>query len=218
MSFSVAQRFSPREPAAELGRSPALRLEVDMRSYQLVPELGSPKTPWLLDWDTECFVLRDANGETVVETDTAAAHLIIDLSQTFIDGTICIAVPPEVLRFKRNSAAEAGLRKLVETAIARDPVYRAAMRQRSLRAMKFGPLLFVVAGGLFGVFCWYAIAAPEPPADHWIRYVRGLMKWSLTVLVAVALLGLGLSCSGFCQWLRIRRIERQSNLAENETD
>src|SRR5262245_62172097 len=106
-----------------------------MRSYQLIPEGGSSKSPWILEWNDVRFVLHNMDGESVLETDTASAHLLIDLSQTFIDGTICIGAPPEVFRFKRNPTAEAGLRRLVELAMARDPAYRAAMRKRSLRAM-----------------------------------------------------------------------------------
>ena len=188
-----------------------------MRSYQLVPDGGSSKTPWLLEWNDEQFVIRNATGDPVLETETASAHNIIDLSQTFIDGTICFAAPPEVLRFKKNTAAEAGLRKLVEAAIARDPAYRAAMRQRCSRAMTVGPVMFLVAGGFFWGYCWYAIGAPDPSADHWIRYVGWLIKVVLLVLLAVALLGLGLSFSGFSQWLRIRRIERQGNMADIES-
>jgi hypothetical protein len=188
-----------------------------MGSYQLVPENGASKTPWLLEWNDERFVIRNAAGDPVLETNTASAHNIIDLSQAFVDGTICIAAPPEVLRFKRNSAAEAGLRKLVEAAIARDPAYRAAMRQRSLRAMTLGPVMFLVAGGLFGGYCWYTIGAPDPPADHWIRYVGWLIKGVLLVLLAVALLGLGLTFSGFSQWLRIRGIERRAKTANIES-
>jgi hypothetical protein len=188
-----------------------------MGPYKLVPEGASTKAPWLLEWDDERFVIRNATGDLVLETDTTSAHDIVDLSQTFIDGTICISAGLEVLRFKRNSAAEAGLRKLVEAAIARDPAYRAAMRQRSIRAMTFGPVMFLVAGGLFGGYCWYAIGAPDPPADHWIRYVGWLIKGVLLVLLAVALLGLGLSFSGFFQWLRIRRIECKANTADIES-
>jgi hypothetical protein len=187
-------------------------------SHELVPEGGSSKTAWLLEWDDVRFVLRDANDEQVIETDIASAHHMIDLSQTFIDGTICIVVPPnEVLRFKRNSTAEAGLRTLIETGIRRDPVYRAAMRQRSFRAMTFGPAMFLIAGGLFAAYCWYAIGAPDPPADHWIRYLGWLIKGGLVVLLAVALLGLGLSCPGFFQWLRIRKIERELNMPDTES-
>jgi hypothetical protein len=186
-------------------------------SYELIPEGESSKAQWLLEWDDERFVLCDANGDAVIETNTASAHQIIDLSQTFIEGTICIAAPAEILRFKQNVVAEAALRTLVEAAICRDSAYRAIMRQRSLRAMKFGLPTFVIAGGLFGGFCWYAEGAPDPPQDHWIRSIASLLKAALAVLLAVALLGLGLSCSGFCQWRRIRRIERQLNIAESES-
>ena len=188
-----------------------------MRSYQLVAEGGSSKTPWLLEWNDERFVVRNATGDPVLETDTASAHTVVDLSQTFIDGTICIAAPDEVLRFERNSGAEAALRKLVEAAIASDPAYRAAMRQRSLWAMTVGPVMVLIAGGLFGAYCWYAIGAPDPAADHWIRYVGWLIKFLLLVLLAVALLGLGLAFSGFSQWLRIRRIEVRANTADIES-
>lgn len=185
-----------------------------MGPYSLVPEGGSAKAPWLLEWNDERFVIRGATGAPILETQTASAHKLVDLSQTFIDGTICISGPSEVFRFKQNSAAEAALRTLLDAAMARDPVYCAEMRTRSIRAMTVGPVMFLVAGGLFGGYCWYAIGAPDPPADHWIHYVGWLIKGVLLVLLAVALAGLGMAFSGFFQWRRIRRIERQMQRVE----
>ena len=76
------------------------------------------------------------------------AHHDIDLSKTFIDGTICFAFPDGELRFKQNSAALEDLRELVEAGLRYDPEYRSAMRLRSLRtaAMAVGPIMFLVAG------------------------------------------------------------------------
>jgi hypothetical protein len=183
-------------------------METDVRSHRLVPEGGSSKDAWQLELDDKGLVLHDASGQPVFEIETALAHHVIDLSKTFIDGTICFAFPDGELRFKQNSAALEDLRELVEAGLRYDPEYRSAMRLRSLRAMAVGPVMFLVAGGLFGCYCWYASWAPDPPADSWIRWLGWLVKGVLTVLLAIALLGLGLGCSGFRQWWRIRKIER----------
>jgi hypothetical protein len=144
----------------------------------------------------------------VLETETTLAHRVIDLSRAFIDGTICFTVANETVGFKKNSAALAELRELVETGLRCDPEYRAIMRSRSLRAMTLGPVMFLIAGGVFGCYCWYVSWAPEPAADSWIRYFGWLIKGMLLVLLAVAILGLGLTGSGLRQWWRIRSIER----------
>ena len=54
-----------------------------MHSYPFVPEGGSSKTAWLLEWDDERFVLRDANGIVVLETGTVSAHHVIGIPVRF---------------------------------------------------------------------------------------------------------------------------------------
>ncbi len=185
-----------------------------MPSYQLVPEDGSPEAPWRVQWDQDRLVLTNAVGEVVLDTEAAAVYPLLDFSRTFIDGTFCIAIPPDVVSFRQNPIVVDGLRRLADLGLSRDPEYRAAMRRRAWRAMLGGPVMLWLAGGLFAAFCWFAIAAPEPEPDSWIHTIKGILKWGVALLLAVALLGLGLTFSGLRQWLRIRRIERLAEASD----
>jgi hypothetical protein len=161
-----------------------------------------------LQWNEQRFVLQDPHGQLVVDVEIALAHRAIDLSEAFIDGTIGFVSPGSTLRFKLNRAALAELRELVDAGLRSDPEYRATLRRQSLFAMPFGAVAFLVAGGLFGCYCWYASWAPDPPADSWIHSFGWLIKGVLLVLFAVALVGLGFGGYGLRQWWRIRSIER----------
>ncbi len=74
--------------------------------------------------------------------------------------------------------------------------------------MPLGIGVFIVAGGLFGLFCWYAVVAPEPPPDHWIHWFRWPLRVIMFVVVAAILAGPYICYQGMRQWLRIRAIER----------
>jgi hypothetical protein len=178
-----------------------------MHSYNLVPEVGS-KAPWLVEWDDERLVLQDPDGQTVIEADIRLAHRIIDFSRAFVDGTICFTAPEGSLGFKKNWAAFDELRKLVDAGLRSDPEYRAAMRRRALRAMPAGVAMFLVAGALFACYCWYASVAPDPPPNSWLRALAWPITMSSALLLAIALLGVGLGSYGLSQWWHIRRIDR----------
>jgi hypothetical protein len=135
-------------------------------------------------------------------------HHEIDLSMAFVDGTVAISTPRGKLLFKRNDAATRALKELVAAGLRLDPEYRAKMLGKSRYWLFFGTGMFVAATGLFAAFCWYISWAPEPPPDSWIRMVRGVIKYGVAVLLAVALLGLGMSIAGVRTLFRIRAIER----------
>jgi hypothetical protein len=85
------------------------------------------------------------------------------------------------------------------------------MRRLALRAMPAGAAMILGASALFASYCWYASVAPEPPPDSWLRALAWPIKMSLTLLLAIALVGVGLGCYGFSQWWHIRRIERAAS-------
>src|SRR5262249_13941817 len=159
-------------------------------------EKGSPKAPWLLKWDDDSFVLKDEHREIVFETETAVAHHIIDLSEAFVVGTICLNVASGLLRFKQNQEALSALRTLVDAGLQHDPTYRAEIGRRSVRFIITGAVLFLICGGLFAGYCCYAIWWPDPPADSWVHTFGRFIKYGLTVLLAMTLVGVGLGLSG----------------------
>lgn len=130
-------------------------MDAEMHSHRLIPASGSSRAAWLLEWDDKRLVLQDPEGEPVIEAEIARAHHVIDLSVAFLDGTIGFVSPQGDLQFKQNRAALAELRDLVNAGLRSDPEYRAAMRRRALRAMPVGAAMFLIAGGLFGCYCWY---------------------------------------------------------------
>jgi hypothetical protein len=162
-----------------------------VQSHRLLLKGGPSTAEWRLQWDDTKFVLKDPDGQSVFETDTAYAHRVVDIYELYAQGKISLTSP---------------LRKFVEAGIGADNQYRAELRRQSLRAILRGIAIFVIAGGLFTLYCWYASWAPDPP--HWVRWFGWLIHGILLLLLAIALAGPWLVYFGLRQWLRIRRIER----------
>jgi len=55
--------------------------------------------------------------------------------------------------------------------------------------------MFIVCGGLFGVFCWWTAIAPDPP--KWVLVLRPIMRLSLLFLMAGTLIGPVATYRGF---------------------
>jgi hypothetical protein len=115
---------------------------------------------------------------------------------------------------RRNPAASAALRAFVEAGLRSDVAYRTQLKHESLLSIPIGLAMFLVAGGLFALYCWYASWAPDPPPDHWLRSFGWLVHGILLLLLGAALAGPFVAYNGLRQWLRIRRIEREAGLEE----
>jgi len=179
-----------------------------VHSHQLIPEGGSSKAEWLLEWDDAKFALKDPDGQPVFEAEAAYAYRVVKLYELYAEGKISFASPHGSLAFKKNPAALAELREFVEERLGSDGEYCTELRRQSLRSIPLGLAMFFVAGGLFGLYCWYASRAPDPPPGHWIRWFGWLIHGILLVLLGAALAGPLVAYFGLRQWLRVRRIER----------
>ncbi|HEV8066992.1 MAG TPA: hypothetical protein VGP76_04595 [Planctomycetaceae bacterium] len=73
--------------------------------------------------------------------------------------------------------------------------------------IRVGIGVFVVCGGLFGLFCWWAAIAPNPPM--WVVVLRPIMRISLMFLMAGTLAGPVLSYRGFKMLRAIAKKEEQ---------
>jgi hypothetical protein len=182
--------------------------EADVHAHRLILEGNSSEAEWLLEWDDAKFVLKDPDGQIVFEAEATYAHRLVELFELYAEGKISFATQHGSLVFKKNPAAVADLLEFVEAGLKSDAQYRTRLRHQSMRAIVRGLAMFVVAGGLFGLYCWYASWAPDPPPDHWVRWFGWLIHAILLVLLAVALAGPLIAYFGFRQWLRFRRIER----------
>ncbi len=184
-----------------------------MESHRLVLEGGPRDAEWLLEWEGVTLTLTGPDGRPVFETGAGGAHRLVDLYDLYAEGKITLATPHGAVTFRKQPAALAALRALVEAGLAQDAEFRAELRRQSLRAIPRGLVMFVVGGGLFGLYCWYASWAPDPPPGHWVRWFGWLIHGALLVLMAAGLAGPFVAYFGFRQWLRVRRIERLASAA-----
>jgi hypothetical protein len=179
-----------------------------VESHRLILESGPPDAEWLLEWDDVTLTLKAPDGQLVLEAPPTAAHRLVELYELYAEGKVSFATSHGSRTFKKQSGALAALRGLVEAGMAGDAEFRAELRRQSLRAIPRGLVMFVVGGGLFGLYCWYASWAPDPPPGHWIRRFGWLIHGVLLVLMGVGLAGPFVAYFGLRQWLQVRRIER----------
>jgi hypothetical protein len=185
-----------------------------MELHRMILEGGPRDAEWLLEWDDATLALKDPDGHPVFEVESNSAHRVVGLYQLFAEGQISFATPVGFLTFKKHRAALTPMRRLVELGLARDAEFRSELRRESLRAIPRGLALFVVGGGLFSLYCWYASWAPDLPSGHWIRWFGWLIHGVLLVLMGAALAGPCVCYFGFRQWLSVRRIERRATSAQ----
>jgi hypothetical protein len=180
----------------------------DTHSHWLILEDGPANAEWLLERDLTTLILTDPDGNPVLQTNVAEAHRLVDLHALYFQCKISLRSSNGSVVFRRNSAAQADLRELVETGVASDAEYRKKLRRPILPFILAGVAMFFVAGGLFGLYCWYASWAPEPPPGHWIRWFGWLIHGILLLLLVAALLGPVAVYHGIQQWVCVRRVER----------
>lgn len=181
-----------------------------MPSHRLVLESDSSNAEWLLEWNSVEFVLKNPQGEPVFTVDTAVAHRVVGLFELYAKGRIGLASTQGSLVFQKHPAANADLRDLVKAALQGDVGYRAQVRRQAKHSVAIGLAMFVVAGTLFGLFCWYASWAPDPPPGHWIQRFGWLIHICLLVLLAIALTGPFVAAFGVRLWQRVRCIEHDA--------
>lgn len=178
--------------------------------------IGDPaNVVWSLQWDDKHFELIDPNDYLIEKIETRRAHGKIDLSMVSLDGTIAIdTFFRGKLLFQQNARAIIELQELVNNGLRSDPEYRASMRSWSVLATFLGAAAFLIGGGLFGGFCWFASQAPEPPPEPWIHLLRWPVKVALIALMCTAVTGLIACISGLRRWMRIRGIERSMEVED----
>ena len=101
-------------------------------------------------------MLLNPDGEAVLEAEAARAHRLVELFDLYAEGKVSLATPDGSLTFKRNRAAVADVRAFLEQGLASDVEYRTQLRREAAGAIPRGLVMFVVAGSLFGLYCWWA--------------------------------------------------------------
>ncbi len=179
-----------------------------MPELRLTKGTGKLGDAWSLVWDEETFTLR-AGEERVLLVPTGEAYRFVDPYDLFADRKVHVTTPAGPVVFAKDAELAAALRPLVEAGLHKDAVYRGRLRSDAVRALLVGPALFLVGGGLFGLYCWYASWAPDPPPGHWVFRIGWLIHLVLLILLGAAVAGPFIGFDGLRQLARVRRVERQ---------
>jgi hypothetical protein len=181
-------------------------------AYWLIRVGDQTQSKWVLEWDETQFALKDPTGQVRVQLDIACAHRAVEFDKLYAEGTICFPTPEGTLVFERNVGATKSLRKLVAAGLESDGEYRTYLERRALRNVFLGLVMFVVSAGLFGLYCWFASWAPDPPPGHWIEWLGGLIKLALSALLGLAAGGVTVAYNGLRRWRLVRRVGRGPSL------
>jgi hypothetical protein len=186
-----------------------------VHSHELTLEKGPHDAIWLLEFDEGNFYLTAPDGEVELEDQDDRAHRLIDHYALYAEGKICLRTPTGSLVFKPHKEAVKDLRELFEARLRSEPEYVEILSQGARGAIPFGFVLFIVAGGLFALYCWWASWAPDPPPGHWLRWLGWLIHGALLLLLAVSLAGASMVVFGVRELQRLRRIARPTGPGQN---
>lgn len=184
-----------------------------MESYRLLQQGGPEDSEWILEREGAVLSLTDPDGQAVFTSEPA--HRVVDL--WYLGGHKEIRLVPEHngLAFLKHRDALAAVRAAVEAGLAADAEARDGLRLRATGAIRDGLVMFVVAGGLFGLYCWWASTAGDPPPGTWLAWVLKwfgvCLGWALLVLLAFVGAGGDTALTGVRLRTWVRRIERSPN-------
>jgi hypothetical protein len=181
-----------------------------VESYRLLPEGGPRDAGWVLERDGTLLSLTDPGGQVVFESEPA--HRVVDLWYLGGAGEIRLAPAHACLAFRRHRDAVAAVRAAAEAGLVSDAEGRGGVRRRAAGAVRDGLVMSGVAGGLFGLYCWWAFTAGDPPPGTWLAWVLKwfgvCVGWALLVLLALAAAGAEIARVGLRLRSWVRRIER----------
>ena len=174
-----------------------------MPSHELVPEKLPYGGRWLVAWDELALTVRDPDGAAIIDVPVERVHRIILLYELDAEGKVGFNTSEGPLTFKPDKAAARDVRELVVRGLRTDAPFRAAQKRWARIVALLGAIAFVICGGLFALYCWWASWAPDPPKGHWLYFVGPLIHLGLVVLLGLALAG---PYVAFLSWRQLRRI------------
>jgi hypothetical protein len=179
-----------------------------MPIYRLLRDKARSPDEWHIEWDAVRLLVRDPSGVLFFEHPVERAHQIVELHELEMEDKISFATSTGSLTFKPNKDAAREMRELILQGLQTDVPYRKAQERQARILIPLGIAAFVVCGGLFSFYCWWAIRSPEPPKEGWHFVAGGLIYIGLLVLGGVALAGPYVVYIAVRQLSRIRQVER----------
>jgi hypothetical protein len=179
-----------------------------MPSHRLTLHKNRRDGQWLIEWDSRRLAITSPRGQMVCDVPTEEAHRLFDLYELDAEKRISLPTAVGQLTFARDAAAAHDVRELITQGLRGDPEFREEQVRRARRLLPIGLCAFVVCGGLFGLYCWWASWAPDPPEGHWIHMLGPLIHMVLLLLLGTALAGPYIIYLALKQLRRVRRAER----------
>lgn len=179
-----------------------------MPQHRLILEKAPRAGEFLLEWDATTLSVKAPDGQPVFEFPVGRAHRIVELHELDTDGKVSFATDAGSMTFKRNKEAASDVRELVMDGLRSDAPFREAQKRQARILIRLGAVAFVVCGGLFASYCWWASWAKDPPKGHWLYSVGWLIHLLLLVLLGLALAGPYAIYIALKQLRRVRRVER----------
>lgn len=183
-----------------------------MPSHRLILERTPAAGDWLLEWDTATLRVKAPDGQPVMECPVAEVHRIIELYELDAEGKVSFATSSGAMTFRKNPNAARDVRTLVLEGLRHDHEFRAAQRRHARRIIPIALAATIVCGGLFALYCWWAIGSEDPPKGTFLYtmlvYFGWLIHLVLLVLLAAALAGPYLIVLSLRQLSRVRQAEQ----------
>lgn len=179
-----------------------------MPSHRLILEKAPKVGEFLLEWDATTLSVKAPDGDLVFEFPVGRAHRIVELQELDTDGKVSFATDSGSMTFKRNKEAASDVRELVMEGLRSDAPFREAQKRQAKIIIPLGVVAFVVCGGLFALYCWWASWAEDPPKGHWMYSIGWLIHLVLLVLLGLALAGPYAIYISLKQLRRVRQVER----------
>ena len=157
-----------------------------MESFRLLLNTGPRDAEWVLECEGPLLSLTAPDGFKVIAAEPA--HRVINLRALLGRDAICLVSEQGFRKFRKNRAALAAIKHSVKAALAEDAASRAELGRESRQDVWGGLAMFVVAGGLFASYCWWAVTSGDPPPGTWLAWVFRWLGPFFGVLLFVLLI------------------------------
>jgi hypothetical protein len=159
-----------------------------MPSYPLILDTAPLQPGWLIEWDNAHLKVLTPDGHVCIELPLNRLHEAIDLRTLDIESRIVFTEPIFAVGFKQAERAAIELRKIVLESMRSDPTFLQQHIRYARLQIIGGVVMFIICGGAFGLYCWWASVAPEP-VPNWVRSTGGLIHAVLLICLAGAIAG-----------------------------
>jgi hypothetical protein len=184
-----------------------------MPIHKIIQEKRDSEGEWTMTWIDSEFSLQDPNGRVVIADKVDQIHQQVDFRRLAVDHQIVFVKLPDLLEFQLNYVAASDLLTIVKEGLTSDPAYLPRAVKGAENKIKFGIIMFLISGGLFGSYCWMAMAVPDEHVPQWVLAGARVIKFTLIFLLAGTLAGPMISYYGLQERKLLCRLPNETPTA-----